>query len=188
MDSSNRWGPMNTTAAALQAHVTIPTIRTWCRTGAVAAIKRAGRWIIDTTSLARRITIGAMRTRKAKTVTVTIVQMKTGEFGACGNAAELAAAFEHKTPVTPTNGPYAQDRIYLGDTRTTWGDYGQTLETVGLAYIKDDGQAVYHIDPQRLASEAPALYAELERVWAQEDAAEAATDAADHDYFNPRYM
>ncbi len=56
---------MNTTAAALQANVTTATIRTWCRNGAVTAIKTAGRWIIDTASLAHRIAIAAMRTRKA---------------------------------------------------------------------------------------------------------------------------
>jgi hypothetical protein len=55
---------MNTTAAALQAQVSVPTIRTWCRNGVIAATKQAGRWIIDTASLAARITIGAMRTRK----------------------------------------------------------------------------------------------------------------------------
>jgi hypothetical protein len=55
---------MNTTAAATEANVTVATIRTWCRIGAVAAIKQAGRWIINTASLARRITIGAMRARK----------------------------------------------------------------------------------------------------------------------------
>lgn len=52
---------MNTTTAAAQANVTTATIRTWCRKGAVAAIKQAGRWIIDTASLAHRITIGAMK-------------------------------------------------------------------------------------------------------------------------------
>lgn len=56
---------MNTTAAALQANVTTATIRTWCRVGAVSAVKQAGRWIIDTASLAARITIGNMKTRKA---------------------------------------------------------------------------------------------------------------------------
>jgi hypothetical protein len=56
---------MNTTAAALQANVTTATIRTWCRRGVITAAKQAGRWIIDTASLAARITIGAMRTRKA---------------------------------------------------------------------------------------------------------------------------
>jgi hypothetical protein len=52
---------MNTTAAAAEAHVTVATIRTWCRIGAVAATKAAGRWIIDATSLAHRIEIGARR-------------------------------------------------------------------------------------------------------------------------------
>lgn len=52
---------MNTTAAALEAHVTIDTIRTWCRVGAVAAVKQAGRWIIDSASLSARIAIGKMK-------------------------------------------------------------------------------------------------------------------------------
>lgn len=51
---------MNTTAAATEAHVTVATIRTWARRGIIAATKVAGRWIIDTASLARRIAIGAM--------------------------------------------------------------------------------------------------------------------------------
>lgn len=55
---------MNTIAAAAQAQVSIPTIRTWCRNGVIAAVKQAGRWIIDTASLARRITIGAMKTAR----------------------------------------------------------------------------------------------------------------------------
>lgn len=53
---------MNTTAAATEAHVTVATIRTWCRRGVLAAVKTAGRWIIDTASLARRIAIGQWRT------------------------------------------------------------------------------------------------------------------------------
>jgi hypothetical protein len=52
---------MNTTAAALQANVTAATIRTWCRRGAVTAIKQAGRWIIDNVSLTARITISAWK-------------------------------------------------------------------------------------------------------------------------------
>ena len=59
---------MNTTAAAAQANVTVATIRTWCRYGAVAAVKTAGRWIIDTASLAHRIAIGAMRKKTPKPV------------------------------------------------------------------------------------------------------------------------
>ncbi|MEV6165747.1 helix-turn-helix domain-containing protein [Streptomyces sp. NPDC052052] len=52
---------ITTAEAATEARVTVATIRTWCRNGAVAAVKRAGRWVIDTASLAHRITIGAMK-------------------------------------------------------------------------------------------------------------------------------
>lgn len=58
---------MNTTAAAAQAAVTVATIRTWCRAGAVAAVKRAGRWVIEAASLAARISIGAMRAKRRTT-------------------------------------------------------------------------------------------------------------------------
>lgn len=54
---------MDTTAAATLAGVTVATIRTWCRMGAVTATKRSGRWVIDSDSLTRRITIGATRRR-----------------------------------------------------------------------------------------------------------------------------
>ena len=57
---------MNTTAAAIQANVTIDTIRTWCRIGAVAAVKAAGRWVIDAASLAHRIAIGQRKARMAQ--------------------------------------------------------------------------------------------------------------------------
>lgn len=56
---------MDTTAAAAQAKVTVDTIRTWCRTGVIAATKTAGRWIINAASLARRIRLSP---RKATTV------------------------------------------------------------------------------------------------------------------------
>ncbi|MFE4915862.1 helix-turn-helix domain-containing protein [Streptomyces sp. NPDC056652] len=56
------------TAAATQAGVTVATIRTWCRRNVLAAAKIAGRWVIDTTSLAARIAIGAMK-RPARKLT-----------------------------------------------------------------------------------------------------------------------
>ncbi|MGW9371218.1 hypothetical protein ACWGVR_14545 [Streptomyces xanthophaeus] len=63
---------MNTTTAATEARVTVATIRTWCRIGAVAATKNSGKWVIDTASLARRIAIGARRlARKAKQIVIT---------------------------------------------------------------------------------------------------------------------
>lgn len=62
---------MNTSTAAAQAHVTVATIRTWCRRNAVAAVKAAGRWVIDSASLARRIAIGTLKrsTRQETPVT-----------------------------------------------------------------------------------------------------------------------
>lgn len=57
-----------TIAAATQAGVTVETIRTWCRRNVIAAAKVAGRWVIDTASLAHRIAIGAIRTRKQATL------------------------------------------------------------------------------------------------------------------------
>ncbi|MEW2415268.1 hypothetical protein AB0953_16355 [Streptomyces sp. NPDC046866] len=62
---------MNTSTAAAEAKVTVATIRTWARRGVIAATKTAGRWVIDATSLARRIAIGARRRKEAKTVEIT---------------------------------------------------------------------------------------------------------------------
>lgn len=47
-----------TDQAAQQAGVTTPTIRTWCRKGAVAAVKTNGAWAIDEASLRHRIALG----------------------------------------------------------------------------------------------------------------------------------
>lgn len=82
---------MNTTTAAATAGVTVATIRHWCRMGAVAATKAAGRWVIDTASLAHRITIGAMRARKAKTVDLT--PLSRGEFEKAAAALGIRAPF-----------------------------------------------------------------------------------------------
>ncbi|MEU9436620.1 hypothetical protein [Streptomyces sp. NPDC048252] len=68
---------MNTTAAAIQANVTTDTMRTWCRRGVIAAVKQAGRWIIDTASLAHRIAIGAMCTRKQPSMDLSAATIKT---------------------------------------------------------------------------------------------------------------
>lgn len=59
---------MDTTTAANQAGVTTATIRTWCRIGAVAAAKVAGRWVIEAASLARRIALGVRKTTKKAAV------------------------------------------------------------------------------------------------------------------------
>lgn len=46
-----------TTQAAKRAGVTVATIRTWARYGAITATKTGGRWNIDEASLTRRIAL-----------------------------------------------------------------------------------------------------------------------------------
>jgi excisionase family DNA binding protein len=62
---------ITTTEAAAQAGVTVATIRTWCRIGAVAAAKTGRRWVIEAASLARRIAL----TAKPKKVVYSIETM-----------------------------------------------------------------------------------------------------------------
>lgn len=66
---------ITTAAAAAEANVTVATIRNWCRKGVVAATKVAGRWVIDPTSLARRIEIGAWKRPAPKKVVLSIETM-----------------------------------------------------------------------------------------------------------------
>ncbi|MFJ4682026.1 hypothetical protein [Streptomyces sp. NPDC088789] len=69
---------MNTTTAAATANVTAATIRTWCRNGVVTAVKTAGRWIIDTASLAARIAIGKMKRPARKAILTTETMLAIG--------------------------------------------------------------------------------------------------------------
>ncbi|MEI5032447.1 hypothetical protein RB201_04405 [Streptomyces sp. S1A(2023)] len=59
----------NATTAATKSKVTVATIRTWCRTGVIAAVKTSGRWDIDTQSLRvhRRRLIVLRNAREART-------------------------------------------------------------------------------------------------------------------------
>lgn len=63
-----------TTTAAATANVTVATIRDWARRGIIAATKVAGRWVIDTASLTRRINIGTMK-RPARPIVYSIETM-----------------------------------------------------------------------------------------------------------------
>lgn len=85
---------MNTTAAALEAHVTIATIRTWCRHGVITATKQAGRWIIDTASLAHRIAISAWKRPARKETTPVIDLTATYTYTQAGDT--------EPTTITPT--------------------------------------------------------------------------------------
>lgn len=71
--SAGEKGPeMDTSTAAHQAKVTVATVQHWCRMGAVQATKVAGRWIIEATSLARRIALGA---KKSKEIVYSVANM-----------------------------------------------------------------------------------------------------------------
>lgn len=72
---------MNTTTAAATAGVTVPTIRTWCRLGAVAAVKTAGRWVIDAASLTHRIAIGQRKARMTEQTTYRVEEGTTVHYG-----------------------------------------------------------------------------------------------------------
>lgn len=151
---------MDTATAAQQAGVTVATVRTWCRRNVIAAVKTAGRWVIDAASLARRIEIG----RKGMDAPIHLSSKRVpGMIVAVGSASTLAAAYSDGAPVTLA-GRFAGERVYLGHTRQTWDD-GVTVETLGQAgeTWTHEGMeiAAYHLDLTRL-QEAPRL-AELVR-------------------------
>lgn len=173
---------MTTTAsAATLAGVTVATIRTWCRMGAVTATKRSGRWVIDSASLARRITIGTWRTPVATPNLITNKTSTPGALGVIGVTEDLRAAYASRRPIT-LGGKFAGERVYLGHTRQTYGSDGVTLETLGLDH--DLGEApkmpgvhvsVYLIDQTRL-DDAPQLAAAIARTRARTTAAALAAE------------
>ncbi|MFD9721082.1 hypothetical protein [Streptomyces sp. NPDC059076] len=180
------------TAAAVEAGVTVATVRAWCRRGVIAAQKAGGRWAIEAASLTRRIAIGAMRaTRKEVPVATAPIQLTSqtsrvhGHVGAVGPADVLKTAFETGTQIT-LSGRFAGERVYLGHTRTTYDD-GLSTETIGLdrelgpvAKLPGVIAAVYLVDLTRL-DDAPLLAEKVRqtearktaRAWAAENRAQA---------------
>jgi hypothetical protein len=128
---------MNTTAAATEANVTVATIRTWCRIGAVAAVKQAGRWIIDTASLAARIAIGKMK-RPARKVVYSIETMTA-----------IGGRRWQK------NG---MDRIYLNDFQTVPGLELDHYKSGSISYATLDGEKVSNAEGGRLATAVDKVY------------------------------
>jgi hypothetical protein len=87
---------MDTTTAATQASVTVPTIRTWARCGAIAAVKVSGRWVIEPASLAHRIAL----TAPAKPIRTLSVDAMIAIGGSCWTKGDM-------------------DRVYIND----WAQY-----------------------------------------------------------------
>lgn len=188
---------MDTTAAALQAHVTAATIRAWCRKGVVAAVKTAGRWVVDAASLAHRITIAAIKARKAPTVPdfpfvlTNDIDTRGAFLGVIGPADALRAAFESGAQIT-LGGKYAGQRVYLGYTARGW-DGRPVCATKGLDHemgtypsAPDVLGACYLVDTDRLA-DAPRLQRIVDDALEASAAAEARADAADDAYLNGYY-
>jgi hypothetical protein len=144
---------MNTTTAAAEANVTVATIRTWCRVGAVAAIKRAGRWFINAVSLAHRIAIGAMRARKQTAVTIDLNATYTANLPGEGLATITPVVKRRSTPhagnIIKVSGlaPIFADRF---DAITDEGDRMHALTVFQRAtiVISDQHDADWDSDPQ----------------------------------------
>ena len=128
---------MNTTAAALEAQVTVATIRTWARRGVIAATKQAGRWIIDTASLAARIAIGKMK-RPARPVVYSIETM-TAIGGRCWQK----------------NG---MDRVYLNDFETVPGLELDHYKSGNISYAALDGETISNAEGGRLSTAVDKVY------------------------------
>lgn len=117
---------MHTHAAATLAGVTVATIRTWCRRGAVAAVKQDGKWVIDAASLAHRLRIGNRPAQAGHRITtrhwpatragrmpkdhdgkwtVTVDGYRIGKVYSSGLDAELAAAAHRPAPRTAPKAP-----------------------------------------------------------------------------------
>lgn len=99
-------GAVNTITAATQANVTAATIRAWCRHNVIAATKVVGRWVIDATSLAHRIALGARRARKQERVS-----QPTGPIEIRLNATESIRARQVTSPAYKTTSWYASHYI-----------------------------------------------------------------------------
>jgi hypothetical protein len=145
---------MDTAAAATQAHVTVATIRTWCRHGVVAAIKTAGRWFIDTASLAARIAIGAMRARKQARMTLDLTAAYTADLPGEGPVTitpvvkrrTVIRTGAHNITVTGIV-PLFADKI---DAITSLGDrlHAVTVLNRAMIVITDLADADWDDDPQ----------------------------------------
>lgn len=128
---------MNTTTAAAEARVTVATIRTWCRTGVVTAVKTAGRWVIDSASLAARIAIGAMK-RAARKVAFTVATMTA-----------IGGRRWQK------NG---MDRVYLNDFATVPGLELDHYKSGSISGASLDGDSVSNSEGGRLATAVDKVY------------------------------
>ena len=119
---------MDTTTAAAQAKVTVATVRGWCRIGAVAATKVAGRWVIEATSLAHRISLGV---RRAARKVVYSVETMTAIGGSRWQRGD-------------------KDRVYLNDWARFIGLEIDHYKTGNISYATLGGEKISNSEAYRL--------------------------------------
>lgn len=126
---------MDTTTAALQANVTTATIRAWCRIGAVAAAKVAGKWAIEAASLARRITLGKKTTKPGAFSTETMTAIGGSRWTKAGH-----------------------DRVYINDWAAFAGIEASHYNTGNISSATYQGEEISN-------SQAYKLLGSIDKVW-----------------------
>jgi len=119
---------MDTTTAAAKAGVTVSTVRTWCRIGAVAATKNGRRWVIEASSLERRIALGVRKPTPKPAKPAGPVEMK---LDVCTPEGKTWLAC-----ITGIGGPYGFQREFVN---TIARDTSRSGRTGTYTYLVTDG-------------------------------------------------
>lgn len=109
---------LTTAEAAATAHASVRTVRTWCRTGQLAAVKRSGRWVVAPSALARLLCPATDRLERG-----VAARQATGRALRRANARRLARATSREFGI-PLYGWHQRARIALANAgHTTARDY-----------------------------------------------------------------
>lgn len=126
---------MNTATAAQTAGVTTATIRTWCRRNVIAAAKVAGRWIIDATSLAYRVTLSRKEETRVDITTETMVAIGGSRWTKAG-----------------------KDRVYINEWTSYIGLDVHRYNTGNISYAELDGREISNSEAARLLNAVYKVY------------------------------
>lgn len=109
---------LTATEAATTARVNVRTVRAWCRTGQLAAVKRSGRWVVAPSALARLLCPATDCLERG-----VAVRQLTGRALRRAESRRLARATS-RTYRTPLYGQHQRARIALANAgHTTARDY-----------------------------------------------------------------
>lgn len=138
---------MDSTTAASTVGVAVATIRSWCHRNVIAAVKVAGRWIVDTASLAYRIIALGKEQRMPDIQPLTRAEYETA----------VARLHGHPVPDQRCPGEYLA-YLRTGQTYTS-GDQHETLMVRRGAALEQEG----YTPPRRTSGPgyAPVLVGDL---------------------------